>query len=308
MSVSPETSTGGLFQWLKNNAAPAIAIAGILLYTVFSIPATFFYARLGTTPSEVGVTYTSLLSGSTLAVLIILASVIVFGYYIIIAFILGTIFGYYVVITLGAALMFLFDPRLLAKNQKLDAQRFDRKLKIIHLFYDHVGPFHNKREPIWLGVEGGLRRQWELSRKEDRTPDEDSELKLLVPRQIYMRGIAAYLSTIKRFFLRPPAKYVYPYLIVIITAITIALTMIAQAQADEVRAGKVYIGSEIGLLGYHAEKVIITPAVVPAKDYVQHEEGVFLLGQTAQYVIVFSPQSQSTERIPVALAIVTSSP
>src|SRR5215467_11524945 len=69
------------FYWLKSNPLLVITILGLLLYAVFSIPATVFYARLGTTPSEVGFTYTSILSGSTLGALLILGCFLLLIFY-----------------------------------------------------------------------------------------------------------------------------------------------------------------------------------------------------------------------------------
>jgi hypothetical protein len=57
--------------WVINNPLVALTILGLLLYAAFAIPATVFYARLGTTPSEVGYTYATVLSGSTLGALAI---------------------------------------------------------------------------------------------------------------------------------------------------------------------------------------------------------------------------------------------
>jgi len=295
----PDATSGGIFPWLKKNVTAAIAVAGILLYAVFSIPATFFYAHLGTTPSEVGSTYTSLLSGSTLAVLIILAAVIVLPYYFVIGFSAGFILGYYLIVVPTVAFMFLVHPRLLAKDQELEADEFELKLQKVRILFC--------RRTWKEEVKPKLSRHRDLSRKKSITDYEDYELKSLDPRKIYLRGIASPFS-VMRSLLRPPAKFIYSYLAIMIVISTVALAMIARHQADQLRQGNTYFGHEIGLLGYHAEKVDIRPSIDPAKGLVQQEDGVFLLGQTAQYVVVYSPRTQSTKRIPVAAAIVTNSP
>ena len=61
-----------ILEWLKGGGLLAITIVGLLLYFFLSLPATVFYARLGTTPGEIGITYASLLSGSTVEILAIL--------------------------------------------------------------------------------------------------------------------------------------------------------------------------------------------------------------------------------------------
>jgi hypothetical protein len=66
-----------------NNPLVALTIFGLLLYAAFAIPASFFYGRLGTTPSEVGYTYASILSGSTLGALVIAGSFLFALYYVI---------------------------------------------------------------------------------------------------------------------------------------------------------------------------------------------------------------------------------
>ena len=67
----------------------SVTVLGILLYIVFSVPATIFYGRLGTTPGEVGITYSSLLGGSTFGILVILLvlTLILLGASFLIAFI-----------------------------------------------------------------------------------------------------------------------------------------------------------------------------------------------------------------------------
>ena len=61
MPEAPQT-TDSLIGWLKNNVIAVITLTGVFLYIIFSIPATIFYGRLGTTPSEVGFNYSNILS------------------------------------------------------------------------------------------------------------------------------------------------------------------------------------------------------------------------------------------------------
>jgi hypothetical protein len=41
--------------WFKEGGLLVVTLTGLLLYFFLSLPATVFYARLGTTPGEVGV-------------------------------------------------------------------------------------------------------------------------------------------------------------------------------------------------------------------------------------------------------------
>lgn len=70
--------TNGLLPWIKSYQAVSFAVLGILIYIMFSVPAAVFYARLGTSPSEVGFNYTTILSGSPLGLVLIVTLTIGF--------------------------------------------------------------------------------------------------------------------------------------------------------------------------------------------------------------------------------------
>lgn len=72
MSNKSNLSRIDVLELLKGSGLLAVTITGILLYLFLSVPATFFYARLGVSPAEVGITYVSLLSGSTIEILTVL--------------------------------------------------------------------------------------------------------------------------------------------------------------------------------------------------------------------------------------------
>jgi hypothetical protein len=63
--------------WLKGLGVLTLTFLGLILYICLAAPTTIFYTRLGTTPGEVGITYTSLLSGSLLGIIAMIAALAV---------------------------------------------------------------------------------------------------------------------------------------------------------------------------------------------------------------------------------------
>ena len=297
MSVQRQ-APGEFSQWLRSNALGVLTIFGILIYAVFSIPTTFFYVRLGTTPSEVGFTYASVLSGAALGTTVILGLLIALFLYVVILFV------YLIVLELFTIYMlvrFSTQPWLMKRDQKLDIDRFDAKLTI---FED----IHFKTEPSWTVVERKLRRKRELSRLEDLTPAEASEMKMLNSERIYLRQLLSVFPSPKQL-LRPRRWWVYGFFIYMIAA-TAVLTGIAVQQANDIRSGHAYDKRPSAFFEYHAEPVSISPASAPPPKSIQKLIGkrIFLLGQNAQYVVLFLPQNESTVRIPVDTVVVTSPP
>jgi hypothetical protein len=288
MPVTSEATPGGLSQWLKSNPVVVLTIFGVLLYAMFSIPAVIFYARLGTSPSEVGFTYASVLSGSTfgtagiLLLLISIAFVVVFD---------TLVLGLWIA-------LFLFNPLLLGTDQELDARQFDRKLRIAKRIYQ-------KKGPGWAEIERDLRRKRELYRLEERTRDEAKELRHLASQRFYKRVILSAL----RYWLRPRFRYVYVLFLIIIGA-TGLLVVIARNQADTVLHGETYFGNESGFFAYHADIAYVRPISTDTAKSVQQFVGkrLFLLGENAQYIVLYSPDRRSTIRIPINTVVVTSSP
>jgi hypothetical protein len=78
MSVPQENRRGTLLEWVKDSGLLTITILGLLLYTLFAIPTTIFYRILGASLAEVGITYTGLLSGSTLSLMLIVLAIVYF--------------------------------------------------------------------------------------------------------------------------------------------------------------------------------------------------------------------------------------
>jgi amino acid transporter len=284
--------------WLKANVLVALTILGVLLYAVFSIPATYFYARLGTSPSEVGFTYASILSGSTLGALLILGCFLLLAFYL--AYVVFALIAY--LLMFRVAFSYLLHPKiLLAGDQKLTADQFERKLRIIRKQY-------GKDQETWEQVETMLQRKRALKLIESPTSAEKLEIKNLNSKIVPL-WVASKVSWVKRI-LRPRVWYIYALFLFLIAA-TVLLTIIAQVQADEVLKGETAVtGSQLGLFGYHVERVRIESIGPGNEQDIQRLAGkqVYLLGQNAQYVIVYIPEQRLTVRIPTTDVIVTSTP
>jgi hypothetical protein len=109
--------------------------------------------------------------------------------------------------------------------------------------------------------------------------------------------------------LRPRVWYIYllfPALIIF----TISFTLLAINQANQVIKGTAESTNQYGLLDYNVETVRIMPAQAEAKQTIAPLVGkkLYLLGQNAQYVILYAPQNRSTVRVPTAAVIIASSP
>lgn len=302
MPPTPTSSRRELIEWFKGSGLLVVTLAGIFLYIVFSVPATIFYTRLGTTPSEVGITYTSLLSGSTLGALIVLAAVIILVVY----------FAFSV--TYAATFLWASQmSRLVVKSRlgirprrrELTDQEFARWIELMEAFYNTFADKQNESGADWGQLESTVRRMRELELLGVRTEDEASEYESL--RSFWNSSLPVPLDFIKRR-IRPWGSFrriLLPLLIVIIV-----LPIIAFFQAGDVLAGRSYPGSQWGTFDYHAEPVTITPSADSAAASIGKlaDEQLFLLGQNAQYVVLYAPKSRSTVRIPVTQIIVTSRP
>jgi hypothetical protein len=71
MSGSGATRTEVL-EWLKGGGVVVITVIGLFFYAFLSVPAIVFYSRLGVTPTEAGLSYINVLSGSTAEIIAIL--------------------------------------------------------------------------------------------------------------------------------------------------------------------------------------------------------------------------------------------
>jgi hypothetical protein len=297
MPVTSEAKPGGFSRWLQSNPVVIITFFGVLLYAMFSIPSIIFYARLGTSASEVGFTYASVLSGATLGTVFVLAGMVAAVFYIG-AMILSLL---YIALWAAGVIWSWFNKELSKDDWELDADQFERKLKFARIIY--FG-----KSPTWKKMESNLRRSRELHMLEGLTPAEASELEHLNSLLLYARVMNSSFYAL-RHWLRPRIWYVYA-LFLIITGTTIALAVTASNQADTVLHGKTYFGDQSGVFAYHAEIVYVRSASTDTAKSIQQLVGkrLFLLGENAQHIILYSSDFRSTIRIPVNAVVVTSSP
>ena len=161
---------------------------------MFSIPAIYFYAHLGTSPSEVGYTYTSVLSGSVLGTIAVLGALLVIGYYAIFLFLIIAA-NFLWLVALG---WIVSHPSLRGKDQDLDSDQFERKLKVAKRIY-------LRKDVPWSDVERQLRRRRELGRLEKPTAAETSELKEIKKKVNYGNVVYSPINAIM-YKLRPVAR------------------------------------------------------------------------------------------------------
>lgn len=305
-TVNPETPTRILLQWVRDNTLAALTILGILIYFIFSVPTTYFYARLGTTPSEVGITYASIISGSTFGLLLIVGLSIAVLYYLFL-FLLFT--GAYIS---GIRLLLALagDPELIRKNRLLDEeQQFQRKLERLKK------AFRGTPED-WRGIENDLLRRKALSNKERRTPEEENELRRYHDLRIYTRMIRSGLRRTRERF-TPRSIKAIGIIIFLLFAITVGiLTLLARIQSEQVEQGGRVFGTQIGIFDYHAQMITLHPDSASNQQSLQSLIGplagpkaiTYLLGQNDQYLIVYSLAKNETILVPNSEATVSSAP
>lgn len=295
MTPSRLDTTNPFLRWLQRNSVVTLTVLGIFLYTSFDLPAVYFYGKLGTSPSEVGLTYSSVLSGATLGILVGVGSFIL-G--------VGLIIGAAVDLVTAACLInivirFSLHPSLLAEDSKLNLEQFLTKLRIGRTAW--MGS-----QESWNNFEQILSRRRELMLLDKPTPADRAEL------HQYRRITRLWVILIAPLFCLSPSWKVsrrwYPWAVAssVLVAIFITLLM-ANTQAEDVLHGRGYLGAQIGLLDYHAEKVTVTSISPGASDDLKQLVGktTFLLGQTPQEVIIYAPSSHHTVRIPIGLIAVS---
>ena len=175
-----------VLEWIRASGLLLVTVLGILLYIVFSVPATIFYGRLGTTPGEVGITYSSLLSGSTFGILVILVvlTLAFFAVSFIIAF-----------FTLGFRTQrfvyrsrFTLDKFKGRSNWQLTDEEFEQRLTAQGEFATNFPEFVGVN---WDEEEARRRRIRELRMMGVRSADQQAELDALTNEQnaVSLRGV-----------------------------------------------------------------------------------------------------------------------
>jgi hypothetical protein len=70
-----QSFSGRLSSWLGDKAVAAVTLGGLAIYVILRLPYSIYYARLGTSPEEVGLSYLELLSKSTLGLTVSLVTI-----------------------------------------------------------------------------------------------------------------------------------------------------------------------------------------------------------------------------------------
>jgi hypothetical protein len=300
-------------QWIKESGLLAVTVVGLLIYFVLSIPATLFYTRLGTSPGEVGLNYANLLSGSTfelLVIFILLAGAVILG---------GFLIVYFTILLVN----FVPSPRSRQGRRKASPkERFDQLLDHNLKLYKRMPEFLASRiifQPEFpkslTELETIMKRREELLKTQNLTPEQSAELASTESRLRHRRG---FMAVLKEIYMRPFVTY---YLgiryrirgLIISFALVIAIVILpalAFIQSGEVLDGHEYFASNTGIFDYGVNLVNVRPAATNSTPEIQSlaKEKLFLLGENAQYAVLYSPTKQSTIRVPIAAVVISSLP
>ena len=197
---------------------------------------------------------------------------------------------------------------------------FDRLLDNNLRLYGKIPEYLESRAILWPGfpktlgeLETVMERRKELLTISDRTPEQSAELTqveslLRFPKKrrfvkLMIRGwVIVFLITRHRII---PIAVSAALVIVIII-----LPVLAYFQARQVHVGRAFTGSSTGIFDYSADRVDVYPAAHDSPSEVQSlgKKKLFLLGQNAQYAVLYSPKDHATIRVPVAAVIITDVP
>lgn len=317
-----------ILAWFKEGGLISITLAGVLLYFFLSVPAAIFYARFGVSAGEVGISYASLLSGSTVEIFIIV--VILACALVATAYCLSALLLIFWVYFIYIPYMFLHAGFLLFRSpDRLDDQQFERVLS------------SNRRirgKSEWLlrtlltdpsneptAVDRSIRQQRDLRKRRRELQAQLRELRrqsaptTILSAQLDL--IASQINTFNRR--RRRALLQAPFLptkttirrwgrvlIIGLVSVTVVvlLPILAVVQAGQVLDGKTYFGNNTGAFDYHADLVMITSSsnnLAPSIRTLQGEK-LFLLGENAQYAVLYSPSLHSTIRVPINSVVISS--
>jgi hypothetical protein len=295
MSVTPETPKSSLMDWLKESGLLTVTILGLLLYTLFAIPTTIFYGILGTSPAEVGISYTGLLSGSALGFAVILFLLVYFGY-------LFVALGFSIRLRRAAnSVSTVKNPHPNKRDRNLDDQDFETRMAWRAAFYARYPEIGESLKQTWKDLEPKLRVRRNLQRTDKLTPEQLLELKST------KRQIARYTSRAQRDAIMGWLRRHPIWLCSIYFAVLLILSLIAAYNATDVYDGLSY-DPALGLFGYRAEQVSVCPATkADAQMYKWlFDRQVYLLGETAQSAILFLPSDGNTVHVPISAVIISS--
>jgi hypothetical protein len=318
------TTSGKVIEWLKGGGLLAVTIIGVLSYFFLSVPTTVFYARFGVSPGEVGITYASLLSGSTVEIFAILLLIII-GF-LAAAFIIA----YISLMVRETAIIVPYVVRRSRRRRKagkrtvwdLEDAEFEEQHKDAMNFFRRMPEFvlttqmlmhsesHSETDPF-SDIDRMLRRRRQLERLAVKTAEQAAELDEL--RALFRRSYSPFsavklIYTSTRLWLKRRGRMlaVLSTLVVLI----ILLPMLAYVQAGEVLDGHAYSGSNWGIFDYRAEKVEVIPTSPNGRSGVESlpSRRYFFLGQNSQYAVLYSSEYHKIVRVPIAAIIMVGIP
>jgi hypothetical protein len=280
-------SSNELVNWLRGNIIALFTILGVSLFVIFSIPATIFYNLLGTTPSEVGITYSTILSGSTLGAAALVGTVLAIGAWII-------YMASSIIINIAVILVF--------------GWAFYNKIINDVQFEEHIVVLKNRfgrNATLWDEIEEEIRHWRQLDEMTQPTKLQKKERRCV--RAQIQKKIGQYLIFHVRHFFLSGRRYIFCAIAVIIAA-TAFLALTAQSDAQSVIKGTSgSIGEKLQLFDYHATSVKIFPSTSGGVKAITMLSGrkLYLLGQNSQDLIFYVPYQHSTIRVPISAVIVT---
>jgi hypothetical protein len=303
VSSTSDLPKSQVLEWLKSSGLLSVTLCGLLLYVFLSVPATIFYSRLGVSPSEVGLSYANLLSGSTaevIAILLILTS----------AFLFIALFAAMLSVNIrgipwGAALKRVTGgvplPDL-PDDKFYEYVELSYKLNL-HLLSGLSKEYDSKYALKYDNEYTRQRRVRDLRRLGVLMEEQSAELDELSSRTPFPDNLGWLLA--KRW-IRSHGRLLATFFVAI--TVVIVLPTLAFIQAGQVLQGRQYFGSGIGIFDYYATPARISPSSASAASSVEPFERLtmFLIGENSQYLILYSPTTHSTVRFPEASVIVAS--
>ena len=291
-------------EWVKTSGLLFVTVLGILLYIVFSVPASIFYGRLGTTPGEVGITYSSLLSGSTFGILIILLVLTA-------TLLAASFFSVFMALSLQSSLFrnrYMMNQPFSGKAEwELTDEEYEQRMVKIREVAATFPELWDARKALVDEMEPHLRRRRELAMLGVRTADQQAGLDAdLRPQNSPSRFRTTLAGTQRWMRRRERVLFIaFPLLIVVIV-----LPGIAYVQAGQIINSRPFTGGRLNFFDYRADLVSVTPASETARPDLKPLIGkrLFFLGQNSQDMIFYSPTTKATIRVPSVAAVVTSIP
>jgi ABC-type multidrug transport system fused ATPase/permease subunit len=303
MSRSGPTRTE-LLEWLKGGGLVLLTIIGLFFYAFLSVPAIIFYDRFGVSSTEVGLTYTNLLSGSTAEIIVVLVALT--WAFLAVAFALAFIGLFIRLYPIVSKFRSITRGR---PSWQLSDEEYEQFVALAKDIYTRIPEYKNTLSRLrtsFADIEARQRRLRELRRRHQLTDEETAEKDALLAEaraQSTSFSSMVWFSTKQWIRRRGRALAIFFFTITVV----IVLPAVAFAQAGQVLAGREYFGSSFGIFAYHATPVRVSPlASVTANSARSFDDkALFLLGQNTQYSILYAPATRSTIRIPVSTVIIT---